>query len=151
MSQNISCPVSQVTVNEFRVRIVASFVFLTSIVYLLFPNWIIPAFLAMDFFIRGFGQSRFSPLSALSGWIVRTLKIGTRPIDQAPKRFAAQLGFAFSSLLLIFTLFSFLDASYTVAGILALFSFLESALGLCAGCHVYSLIRKFFPSASTHP
>jgi hypothetical protein len=147
MSQNISCPVSHVTVNEYRVRIVASLVFVLSIVYLFLPDWIIPAFLAIDFFIRGFRQAKFSPLSILSGWIVNTIGIGNRPIDQAPKRFAAQLGFVFSSLLLTFTLFSLPEPGYVTAGILTLFSFLESALGFCAGCQVYTLIRKFFPSA----
>ena len=145
MSENISCPVSNITVNENRVRIIALFVFLSSLSYLLEPYWAIPAFLVIDFFVRGFGWGRYSPFNVLSGWIVKKFSIGNKPIDQAPKLFAAQLGFALSGLLLTSAVFSLAGAGYVIAAILVLFSFLESALGFCAGCHVYTLIRKISP------
>jgi hypothetical protein len=146
MTERISCPVSNILVNENRVRITALFVFLSSSSYLLAPYWAIPAFLVIDFFLRGFGWGRYSPFNALSGWIVKKFSIGNKPIDQAPKLFAAQLGFTFSSLLLISAVFSLLQTGYVIASILVLFSFLESALGFCAGCHVYTIIRKIFPA-----
>lgn len=147
MSENISCPVSHIMVNENRVRITASLVFLTSLSYLLAPDWAIPAFLVIDFFLRGFGKGRYSLFNALSGWIVRKLSINNKPIDQAPKIFAAQLGFILVSLLFISDVFSLLQVGYVIAAVLVLFSFLESALGFCAGCHVYSLIKRIFPRA----
>lgn len=146
MSENISCPVSYITVNENRVRITALLVFLSSLSYLVAPNWAIPALLSVDFFQRSFGWARYSPLNVLSGWIVKTLTITNKPIDQAPKLFAARLGFFMALLLVITAMFSLLPAGYIIDAILALFSFLESALGFCAGCHVYTLIRKIFPT-----
>lgn len=146
MSENISCPVSNITVNENRVRVVALFVFLSSLLYLFEPYWAIPAFLVVDFFLRGFGWGRYSPFNLLSGWIIKWLSIGNKPIDQAPKLFAAQLGFAFASLLLISAALSQLSIGYVITATLLLFSFLESALGFCAGCHVYTLIRRIFPA-----
>jgi hypothetical protein len=146
MSENISCPVSYITVNENRVRITALFVFLSCLSYLLAPNWAIPAFLAVDFFLRGFGWGRYSLFNVLSGWIVRTLAINNKPIDQAPKLFAARLGCFMALLLVITAMFSPLPTGYIIDAILVLFSFLESALGFCAGCHVYTLIRKIFPT-----
>lgn len=146
MSANISCPVSDIKINENRVRLNALFVLLLALNYILMPNWAIPAFLVIDFFLRGFGWGRYSPLNSFSGWVIRNLSIANKPIDQAPKLFAAQLGFAFAGLLLIFSVFSVSEAGYAIAATLVLFAFLESALGFCAGCHVYTLTRKFLPT-----
>jgi hypothetical protein len=145
MTENITCPVSNITVNENRVRIIALLVFLSTLSYLLVPYWPIPALLLIDFFLRGFGWGRFSPFNVLSGWIGKTLAIRSRPIDQAPKQFAAQLGFIFALLFFIAAVFSMTQTTYVIAAVLILFSFLESALGFCAGCHVYTLTRKLFP------
>jgi Domain of unknown function (DUF4395) len=147
MSESISCPVSHIMVNENRVRITAAFVFVASVSYLLVPFWGIPTFLAIDFFLRAFGKARYSLFSVLSGLIVTGLSIGNKPIDQAPKLFAAWIGFVLAVLLLGSNIFSLLPEAYVIAGILVLFSFLESALGFCAGCHVYSLTKKVFPKA----
>lgn len=146
MSANVSCPVSDIKINENRVRLNAFFVLLSGLTYILIPNWAIPAFLVIDFFLRGFGWGRYSPVNTLSGSVIKNLSIANKPIDQAPKLFAAQLGFAFSGLLLIFNVFSVSEAAYSIDAALVLFAFLESALGFCAGCHVYTLTRKFLPT-----
>jgi uncharacterized protein DUF4395 len=144
MSENISCPVSHIMVNENRVRIIALFVFVAGLSYLLTHYWAIPAFLVIDFFLRGVGKGQYSLFNVLSGWIVRKLSLKNRPIDQAPKIFAARLGFIFASLLFLSCVFSLLQVGYVITAVLLLFSFLESALGFCAGCHVYSLIKKIY-------
>jgi len=146
MSQNLSCPVSPIRVNEYRVRIVAGFVFLASTSFLLIGSWIIPAFLSADFALRGLNKGRYSPLNIAAGSIITALSIGNKPIDQAPKLFAAQLGFIFAVLLLLATLLRLTGTGYALAGTLILFSFLESALAFCAGCHVYTLIKKIAPT-----
>ena len=38
------------------------------------------------------------------------------------------------------------NLNYDAFSALVLFAFLESALGFCAGCHVYTLTRKFLPT-----
>ena len=142
MSNNISCPVSSVTVNENRVRATAVFVFVASLSYLVVSEWVIPALLAVDFFLRASGKGKYSPLNLLSGWIVRLLKIANRPIDQAPKRFAAGIGVVLACALLAASLYELPATAFVLALMLALFSFLESVFGFCAGCHVYSLIKR---------
>jgi hypothetical protein len=144
-SNDISCPVSFIMVNENRVRITALFVFLASLSYLLAPDWIIPVFLAIDFFLRGSGKGKFSAFNLLSGWIVRLLTIANKPIDQAPKRFAAWTGFALACALFIADVCSLPTAAFVIVTVIALFSFLESAFGFCAGCRVYSLMKRVFP------
>lgn len=145
-SNDISCPVSFIMVNENRVRITAIFVFFASLSYLLAPGWIIPAFLAIDFFLRGAGKGKYSLLNLLSGWTVRLLALGNKPIDQAPKRFAARIGLALSCALFVADVCQLPKTPFVIASVIALFSFLESALGFCAGCHVYSLMKKIFPA-----
>ena len=105
------------------------------------------AILVLDFFLRGFGFGRYSLFAAMSGWIVRKLSIKNKPIDQAPKVFAARLGFGMAILLFLSDVLSELTAAYVIASVFVLLSFLESALGICVGCHVYTLVKRLFPGA----
>jgi hypothetical protein len=76
-------------------------------------------------------------------WIVRTLSIKNKPIDQAPKVFAARLGFSMCLFLTLAALLSLTVAGVVIASIMVLFSFLESALAFCAGCYVYTFLYHF--------
>jgi hypothetical protein len=145
MKTEISCPVDHIPVNENQIRLNALFVLLLSLAYLFAGHWVIPFFLAVDFFLRGFGYGGYSPVNLLSGWIVRKASLPNKPIDRAPKQFAAQLGFFFSDILLIAVVVELKVIAYGIAALLILFAFLESALSFCAGCHVYSFLKKFFP------
>jgi hypothetical protein len=145
MKADISCPVDHIPVNENQVRLNALFVLLLTLAYLLSGYWLIPFLLAVDFFLRGFGYGGYSPVNRLSGWVVRKGSIRDKPIDRAPKQFAAQLGFFFSDILLIAVVVELKIFAYVIAGLLILFAFLESVLSFCAGCHVYSFLKKFFP------
>ncbi|HMH23337.1 MAG TPA: DUF4395 domain-containing protein [Puia sp.] len=147
MSDNISCPADHILINENRARLTALFVLLAGLTYLLIPHWSIPACLVVDFFLRGFGHGQYSPLNLLSGWLVKILSIKNKPVDRAPKLFAAQLGFIMTDLLLISNVFDLKEGAYTLDAVLILFAFLESALGLCAGCYVYTFIKKISPKA----
>jgi hypothetical protein len=145
MANNISCPVDNIVINENRVRLTALQVFILSIIFLFTTLWIIPAFLLADFFLRGFGYGKLSPLNMFSGWLVNKLSIRNKPIDQAPKIFAAQLGFVIADILFIVIVVDLTTLALIINGFLILFSFLESALGFCAGCHIYSFLKKFKP------
>ncbi len=143
MSEYISCPVSDVKVNENKGRIVALLVFFAGISYLIAPNWVVPAVLTIDFLLRGFGKGQYSLFSIISGWVVRTLSFNNKPIDQAPKVFAARLGFSLCLLLALAALLSLTVAGVVIASILVLFSFLESVLAICVGCYVYTFLYHF--------
>ena len=146
MESNISCPVGNISVNENRVRLTAFLVLLTSISYLVVGHWLIAFFLGIDFFLRGFGYGAYSPLNIVSGWVVGILAIKDKPIDRAPKVFAAQLGFVITDCLLIANVLGWKSGAIGVDALLIAFSFLESVIAFCAGCHVYSFLKKFFPT-----
>lgn len=144
MATELECPVDFITVNENKVRLTALNVFLLAVVYIIIPGWIIPAFLTIDFFLRGYNFGKYSLLNMLSEKEVQLFGIKTKPIDQAPKRFAAKIGFIFSVAILAATIFNYGTAAIVLAMVLTLFAFLESFIGFCAGCYVYTFYIKLF-------
>ncbi|MCW3093432.1 MAG: hypothetical protein JWP81_4501 [Ferruginibacter sp.] len=143
LNRTIECPVDFVLINERKARLTAAGIFILIITYLLTQFWIIPVFLVVDFLARGFNLGSFSVLNKLSERLIRLFSIGLKPVDQAPKRFAAKIGLIFSIAIVVNHLFNFINASLILAVVLAVFALLEAAFGFCAGCHVYSFYTKF--------
>ena len=69
--------------------------------------------------------------------------IAFKPVDRAPKRFAAFVGVLFSSSILIFSILDYETLALALATILGLFATLEAVIGFCAGCYVYTFLKKF--------
>jgi hypothetical protein len=136
------CPVDFVSINENKVRIVAAQVFLLSALFLVTGWAAIPALLCYDFLMRSFNLGKWSLLGNAAEVAVKTLSIPAKPTDQAPKRFAARIGLAFSSLMLLCSIFQWSTTAVSLAFTLVVFALLESAVGFCAGCYVYSIGRN---------
>jgi hypothetical protein len=136
------CPVDFIPVNENKVRLTALWVLL--LVLASFFNYSLPVFifLGIDFFLRAFNFGKISPLNILSSVVVKGFKIPNKPIDQAPKRFAAGIGFVLSVLVVLLLLAGLTKASFVLAIVFASFAFLESFLSFCAGCYVYTLLLR---------
>jgi hypothetical protein len=141
MNDNLECPVDGVSIDENRARIGAFFVLLLGIIYLLSANWGFPLFLLLDFVLRASGQAAYSPIAILSGWAAKLLKIKSKPVDSGPKRFAAATGAVFSGLILLAQLVGLNILSQLLTAVLLVFASLESFVGFCAGCYVYSLLK----------
>jgi hypothetical protein len=142
-NDNIECPVDFVSINENKARVTAALVFILTLIYLFASFWIIPAFLTIDFFVRGFNFASYSLLGLISDKLVVLFSIKQKPTDRAPKRFAAKIGFLFSAAILVFIALDLKNIALILAIVLATFALLESAFGFCAGCHVYSFYNKF--------
>src|ERR1700761_6566859 len=112
MSTIIDCPVDFIPVNENKVRLTALWVFLIVVLSIFAPPILLFAFLAIDFFLRGFNLGKYSPLNKLSELTVKQFRIGNKPIDQAPKRFAAKIGFVLSAAVLLSLLTGFYSAVF---------------------------------------
>jgi hypothetical protein len=141
MSTQLQCPVDAVLVNENKARVNAFFVLVLGIVFLFTHLWLIIAVFAADFLIRAAGTGKYSAIGFLSGAVMRQLNIGSKPVDRAPKRFAAYTGFVFSVAILASVLFQWGLAVNVLTAVLILFAFLEAFAGFCAGCYVYTLTR----------
>lgn len=142
MSFELECPVDFKKVNENKVRLTALWVLIASVLILFTKSWLIAAFLLIDFVLRAFDFGKYSLLNLLSDFTVNTFKISAKPIDQAPKLFAAKIGLAFSAAILTTILTNNLTATLYITAVLTFFAFLESALGFCAGCYVYTFYKK---------
>ncbi len=142
MATELACPVDFITVNEKKVRLTAFYAFLLASGFIFFPHWSIAAFLSIDFLLRGFNLGKYSVLNKFSAVAVQAFNISSKPVDQAPKRFAAKIGFIFSVAILGLILLQYNTAAISLALVLAVFAFLESFLGICAGCYAYTFYLK---------
>jgi hypothetical protein len=129
-----------ITSSESRIRLTAFFVLVLIIVYMITGIGLIPVFLLLDFTLRGFGLSAYSPLAFLAGRIAAALKLPVKPVYMPPKRFAARVGFLFC---LAIVVAHYTDLSTIIlSAIIALFAALESLAGFCAGCYVYNAYAR---------
>ena len=143
----MNCPVDFIKINENKARLTAFFVLLLTLVYLKTNLPLIIAFLFVDFALRAVNLGKYSLLSFISDAVIKQLKIKAKPVDRAPKRFAAMVGVVFTAAILVSTILHLSIVAVSLAAILSFFAFLESFFAFCAGCYVYSagkyLIDKF--------
>jgi Domain of unknown function (DUF4395) len=144
MKNSIDCPVDFITVNETQVRSTAFLVLLIAMGWILFGTIFLLLFLIVDFFLRAFNYGKYSLLNMVSKFIITQLNLTAKPIDRAPKRFAAKIGLVFASGITVLQLLEYKTAAIVVAVILLFFALLESVFGFCAGCHAYTFYKKFF-------
>jgi hypothetical protein len=145
MNNKVECPIDFIIVNENHVRLVAAQVFITSVLLAFTVYWPIVLLLIADFVLRATYNKRYSPLAFIAYGLVKLFSIKEKPTDYAPKRFAAWIGFTLSVVILLLLFWDLQVAAITLAAVLAIFSFLESAFGFCAGCYIYSAGKKLLP------
>jgi hypothetical protein len=136
--KQLICPISNEMVNERLTRLNAFFTILLVAAGFIFNSIIFPLVLLADFFIRAFTSSKFSPVSFISSSLASLLQLSKKPIDKAPKIFAARLGFTMTLVIATLFLLQLYTASMAVAGILIFFATLEFAFGICVGCIIYT-------------
>jgi hypothetical protein len=145
MLQQPECPVDFVTVNEYKIRVMAVFVFVISVSYLLVQHWALPLFLVYDFGLRAFNGGKYGPLQILGSLAEKSLPLAYKATDRGPKRFAAAIGFVIALLAFFTAVLQFAVLSLCLTTLIVLFSFLEFSIGFCAGCYLYALIKRVRP------
>ncbi|NNU33882.1 DUF4395 domain-containing protein [Mucilaginibacter sp. S1162] len=143
MNNNLDCPVDFVPINENRARMVAFLVLLLVVSCYVTVNWLIAAFLLVDFALRSFYLNQFSVLAILAGLLIKLFKIKNKPVDRAPKRFAAFVGLSFMVMILLALLTGFINTAKVLLIVIMIFAVLESLAGFCAGCYVYTYLKRF--------
>jgi Domain of unknown function (DUF4395) len=137
-------PTNIVLVDESKVRLTALSVLIIAAIYLATCHWVLPAFLVVDFLLRALNLGEYSVLNIVSDNLVHAFNITVMPIERAPRRFAAIIGFIFSVAILALTFFNYAIISTLLSCILALFAFLESFIGFCSGCYIYKFCVRLF-------
>jgi len=138
----MDCPVDFIKINENKARLTAFFVLALTLVYLKTGFWLIMAFLLFDFIFRAINLGKYSLLGFISDAVIKQLNIKPKPVDRAPKRFAAMVGVLFTTAILILNILQIHLVAYSLAVLLAIFASLESFFSFCAGCYVYHFGRK---------
>jgi hypothetical protein len=136
------CPMSDKRVNKWVARVNAALTFLLLLLFFYTQNMFIMLFLALDFLLRGNDYAQYSPLAIASRQILKVLPLKPQSINAGPKFFAARIGYYFSFMIFIFWAFHWNITALVVAGIFALFAFLEAAFGFCMACYVYPFVYK---------
>lgn len=136
---DVICPVSYIKVDSNVSRVT---VFMNSVLlalYLLSGSPYFVAIVAFDYGIRAIWQLKYSPIRFLAVKLTNALDIPVKPIDQAPKLFASRVGFLFAfTSTLLFPVSAM--ASLGVAGVLLVFTVLDSVFDFCVGCLVYTYV-----------
>jgi len=139
------CPISYNQVNENTVRINSVIAFtlaFISIFDLAFYGLIISTFLTLDFFIRGFGDARYSIINIFGKSITSLLKLSFKKINAGPKIFAAQVGGFMSLAIFLGIALEYHIVSYIFGITLITCAFLETTIGFCVACKIHPLIRR---------
>jgi hypothetical protein len=143
MNNQLDCPVDFVTVNENRVRVVAFLVLKMAVLCFIFESRSIAGLLLIDFTLRAFNLNKYSPLAIIAGVFVKLLQLENKPVDRAPKRFAAFVGLSFMVMITLALFTDFIITARVLLGVLMVFAALESLAGFCAGCYLYTYLKRF--------
>jgi len=133
---DIICPVSFVKIDNHVSRLT---VFTNAVLIALYLFTGAPYFMlvvAIDYGIRAIWKPRYSPLRWIAARIVNLGGFSEKLIDQAPKLFASRVGFLFAAISVLLIPVS-ITASLIVAGVLLIFTILDSVFDFCVGCLTY--------------
>jgi len=138
-AKSLLCPISPLRVGETTARLTGLLAAALIGVYALTGAGAIMLALAIDYGVRAGSRWQHSPLSWLAARLVSALRLPNRPIDKAPKMFAARVGLLFA---LASSMLMLLDppTSLVVALVLLGFALLEALLNICVGCLVYTSV-----------
>lgn len=140
-TQGLSCPVSGKKVDETVVRLIAAQVVIGTLIAV-WQNWYwLTALLLIDFGIRAFTSYPFSLLRLNAVKINRVLDFQGKVQDEAPKKFAAGIGFGMMLLLLIAQAAGWIMTAGALGFTLIGFASLEWLFSVCVGCYLFQWLK----------
>ena len=138
----LSCPVSGIQTNETVVRLVAAQVLVSVGISAITGFYWLTAFVLLDFALRAFANGKGSLLKFSAKRFATAFKLMPKPTDEAPKLFAARVGFVVLTAMLVFQVTGqSIMGSIAAVGIIT-FAFLESIFAFCVGCVLYQFLAK---------
>lgn len=139
MFDNLVCPISHRRIDRNVVRVNGLVTTLGLVAYVLTGwGWIIVP-IGLDYVLRAMMDGPTSPMTRLATLLARALRLPYRAMDKASKVFASRIGVCFA-LGAAITHFVAPSVAPVLAGVLAVFTTLESVFDLCVGCVVYTYV-----------
>ncbi|PFG34956.1 DUF4395 domain-containing protein [Sanguibacter antarcticus] len=138
------------TVDDITVRLIAGVVLVVALVTLGTQQWWLYALLAVDFTLRAVLGPRWSPVARLvQRWVRPRVRALPVPTAGAPKRFAASIGAVLTVAATALWVVSLatgssgaLTAVVVIGVIMVAFPALESIVGYCVGCALFSVLMR---------
>lgn len=136
------CIISFTQINEKVARFNALLITAAALAFIFTPaKWIIYP-LGVDFIIRAFWNSAYSPVSMVSRTLLKFINAKPLMINAGPKIFSAKIGFTFCVVIGILNASGIDTGANITAGMLTFAAALEAFLGYCVGCKIYSLMYR---------
>ena len=130
-------------VNDVAARAVAAGVVLMCVATLITRSPILMVILAFGFLARVATGPTLSPLGQLATRVIAPRVGHAKFVPGPPKRFAQAIGAVFTvSATLAWFAFDAHTVAFVLIGLLAIPAFMESALGYCVGCAMFSLMIR---------
>ncbi len=141
----IICPIGKGTID---INVSRTTVFLNVVLMALFFITGHPIFILavlIDYFIRAFLNSKYSPLRYISAALMKSLHMPGKTINQAQKVFASRLGMLCAFAALVFFYLEMPIGTNISLGMLLVLSFADSVFNFCVGCLIYNyLVYPFY-------
>ena len=131
-------------VDDVTVRLIASVVLVLAVAALALHQWWVYALLALDFTLRTAFGPKASPIAlGVQRFVRPRVSAAKRPTAGPPKRFAAGIGAALTSVAaVLWALGVAAPVVVTIGAIMIVFPALEALLGLCVGCQVFGVLMR---------
>jgi len=142
MNSSAICPISTLKVDENVARLNAGFAVIAIVFFIYTQNILVLSGLLIDFLLRSFQLSKFSPLAIISKFIVDKFGIKKQIINAGPKIFASRIGVIFNVAIICAFLLGFETFTVVLASIFAFCAFLEAVFSFCVACKIYPFIYK---------
>jgi len=144
MKTNNVCPVSKNKIDDNKARIIAFFVIVITGINLYYNSYYIAGLMALDFAVRTFFSGKGSPLKLVTIGVSKLFRMKVKPVNAAPKKFAAGIGMTFCFFIALFQFIQYFLVSQILGIVLIFCALLECAFGYCLGCEMYSFFYRFF-------
>jgi hypothetical protein len=136
------CPITNKKVDENVARFNATITVLLLAAFVVSDTPLIALFLLVDFLLRGFELSAYSPIAIVSKKIVAALALKPKIINAGPKLFAAKVGALFSLSVMVSAFLGQTPLAFAFSAIFGICAFLEAAFGFCLACRIYPYLYK---------
>ena len=136
--KTLICPISTEKINLNVSRFTVGINVILMSLFFFTENPTFTAIVVVDYFIRAFLPSKYSPIKFISTLLVKEMNLNGEYIGLAQKVFASRLGWICATASLIFYFYDMMLAAQISLGLLLELSFADSVLNLCVGCIIYN-------------
>jgi hypothetical protein len=131
-------------VDDVTVRLIAAVVLVLAVAALALHQWWLYAVLAVDFLLRtSFGPAASPVARGVQRFVRPRVSAAKRPTAGPPKRFAAGIGAALTSVAAVLWALGVAGpVVVTIGAVMVVFPALEAILGICVGCKVFGVLMR---------